>query len=222
MDDYERLRDTFLGMIIRDIPEQFWVDLRALSMITYSEAFASAFADKALLPQQKIDYLLQRRHLMMEKLLVETAGKHGISYSTTAIPENGRHHAYVFAGDVGMTQSYVQAIGSLPQPAKYRKQLANAMDLPRLDLGDEPKGALNVPHLYGVLAHNPVGKKFTLEAQKLGNIQFCVPARDCRGWAAEITIAEIFDAYPAIKEETRPKRTLPRKKSGGKGDQASG
>lgn len=220
MDAYERLRATATAKIIRDIPLAFWSDLRALAIIAYADVFAAVDADKNILPSQKIDDLLQRRHFRMEKLIVDLATRHGLSHSTSVIPENSRHHAYVFNGDVAMTQSYVQAIGSLPQPAKFRERLANSMDLPRLDLGDEPDGAFVMRNIYGLIAHNPIGRRFRVEEQKLGMIQFCLPATDCRAWAVEFTVTEILDAYPAAPKKEAPRRSMPWKKP--KDDEGTG
>ena len=212
MDAYERLRATAAAMIVRDIPAQFWRDLRALAVIGYADVFAEVSADKNVLPDQKIDDLLQRRHFRMEKLIIELAMKHGLSHSMSLIVQNNRRHAYVFKGGVAMTQSYVQAIGEMPQPAKFREKLAHSMGLPRLDLGDEPDGAFVMPKIYGLIAHNPVGRRFNSEEQKLGMIQLCLPSGDCKAWAAELTVAEILDTYPVAPKTDVPKRSLPWKK----------
>jgi hypothetical protein len=111
-----------------------------------------------------------------------------------------------------MTQSYVQMIGNMPQPAKFREKLANSMDLPRLDLGDEPSGAFVMRNLYGLIAHNPIGRRFRSEEQRLGMMQFCLPSADCKAWAVEFTITEILEAYPAIPKRDAPSRSLPWKK----------
>lgn len=214
MNAYERLRATATSMIIQSIPAQFWTDLRALALIGYADVFADVAADKNVLPDQKIDDLLQRRHFRMEKLIIDLAIRHGLSNSMSLIVQNNRRHAYVFKDGVAMTQSYVQAIGEMPQPAKFRERLANSMGLPRLDLGDEPAGAFVMPNLYGLIAHNPVGRRFNAEEQRLGIIQFCLPSGDCKAWAAELTVAEILDAYPVAPKRGVPKRSLPWKKPG--------
>ncbi|WP_240956936.1 hypothetical protein [Pseudopontixanthobacter vadosimaris] len=216
MDAYERLKATALTMIVRDVPASFWSELRSLAMIAY----ADVDADQNVLPDQKIDLLLQRRHFQMEKLIVDLAIKHGLSHTMSLIVQNNRRHAYIRNGDVAMTQSYVQAIGMLPQPAKFRERLANSMELPRLDLGDEPEGTFVMPTLYGLIAHNPIGRRFRLEEQKLGMIQFCLPASDCKAWAAEFTVTEILEAYPAAPKKDVPKRSMPWKKP--KDGEASG
>jgi hypothetical protein len=212
MDAYERLRATAKPMIVRDIPMAFWSDLRPLAVIAYADTFAEVDADRNVLPDQKIDDLLQRRHFRMEKLIVDLAVRHGLSHSMSLIVQNNRRHAYVFNGDVAMTQSYVQAIGMMPQPAKFRERLASSMELPRLDLGDEPDGAFLMRTLYGLIAHNPIGRRFRADEQKLGMVQFCLPAADCRAWAVEFTVAEILDAYPAAPKKDVPKRSMPWKK----------
>ncbi|QGM46509.1 hypothetical protein [Methylocystis heyeri] len=212
MDAYGRLRASALSMIVRDVAAAFWPELRALSMVTYADAFAEVAADKGTLEDQKIDDLLQRRHFKMERLIVDLAKKHGLAHTLSVIVQNNRRHAYVYTGDVGMTQSYVKSIGSMPQPARFRERFANAMSIPRLDLGDEPDGAFIMRNLYGVIAHNPIGRRFNETEQKLGMIQFCVPAIDCKAWGVELTLSEIIDSYPAAAERETPKRSLPWKK----------
>jgi hypothetical protein len=217
MDAYEEIRSLAKAKIARDIPAEFWSDLRSLAIITYADTFAAVDTDQNILPDQKIDDLLQRRHFRMEKLLVDLAARHKLSHSRNLIVQNNRRHAYVFKGDVAMTQSYVQAIGSMPQPAKFRDDLASAMGLPRLDLGDEPEGAFVIRSLYGLIAHNPVGRRFDRESQKLGMIQYCLPSKDCKVWATELTITEILSGYPAVPKKAMPRRAMPWKKLGEEG-----
>lgn len=203
MDAYERLKATAATTIIRDIPSGYWEELRARGLNVYADTFAEVEADPNVHPDQKIDDLLQRRHFRMENLLVQLAVRHGLLHSMNLIVQNNRRHAYVYCGDVGMTQSYVQAIGDMPHPAKFREKLANSMGFPRLDLGDEPPGAFVMRNLYGLIAHNPVGRRFDQSEQRLGMMQFCLPSNDCKSWALEFTISEILGAYPsAVKQDT--------------------
>ncbi len=220
MNAHEQLRDTTLSMIVRDTSAEFWNELRSRSIIVYANTFADVENNDGVLPDQKIDFLLQTRHFQMENLLIDLAKRHGLSHSLSLIVQNNRRHAYVFNGDVSMTQSYVQAIGNLPQPAKFREKLASTMKLPRLDLGDEPEGAFILRQLYGLIAHNPIGRRFQKEEQKLGMIQFCLPSSDCKAWALEFTIAEIADAYPTVISKITMTRSLSWKKS--KDDKGAG
>jgi hypothetical protein len=213
MDSETRLRATAMSMIVRDTPQGFWTDLRPRAQNIYADTFAEVKTDAQVHPDQKIDDLLQRRHFRMEKLLIDLAQAHGLSSSMSLIIQNDRHHAYVFKGDVAMTQSYVQRIGELPHPARFRERLASSMKLPRLDLGDEPDGAFIIRNLYGLIAHNPIGRRFREEEQRLGMIQFCLPAEDCKAWAAELTIAEIVAAYPAEPKRSEPRRSPTWKRS---------
>ncbi len=216
MDAYQRLRESSLAMIRTNTPQQYWEDLRARTRVVYVDSYAAVEADRNILAGQKIDYLLQSRHFKMEKLIVDLADHHGLSHTLNLIVQNNRRHAYVFDGDVAMTQSYVQTIGAMPQPAKFREQLANSMRLPRLDLGDEPDGAFVLPKLYGLIAHNPIGRHFREEDQKLGMIQFCLPTEDCKRWAIEFAIEEIVTSYNTETKRETPKRALRWKNQDGK------
>jgi len=218
MDTYQELYNQTLEILVSDTPTEFWDDLSSIGKNIYADAYAEVKNDSSVILEQKIDYLLQRRHFRMEKLLVDLAVRYNLSHSMSLISQNNRRHALVYNGDVSMTQSYVQAIGDLPQPAKYREKLANAMTLPRLDLGDEPKNTFIMRELYGLIAHNPVGRRFQEDHQKLGMIQFCLPSKDCKKWAMELSIPEIISAYPAKTKLIIPTRSLPWKSSKDKKD----
>jgi len=184
------------------------------------DAYHEIAADAGYLAEQRKDALLQMRHFRMERLLISLAEKYGLARSPTVLAENARSIAYVTGGDVGMTQAYVADIGAMPKPARFRERFAERMALPRLDLGDEPPEVMIGKSFYGLLAHNPVGRRFREEDQKLGTMQFCLPASDCKAWAVELTIPEILMAYEAAKPAAKPDRSLPwkierRKEQGG-------
>jgi hypothetical protein len=50
-----------------------------------------------------------------------------------------------------------------------------------------------------LFAHNPVGRAFTEDHQRLGSLMFCVPSKDMRSWVAEISVLELLSFYPAKK-----------------------
>jgi hypothetical protein len=206
MSGYERLKATIVTTIVRDIPKQFWLDLRGMARQTYSDVFSQIAADPNLVPEQRIDLLRQHRHFRMENVVSVLADRHGIVKSHTLLAENSQHYVYATRGEIGMTQSYVAAIGELPKPARYWERLASANDVPRLDLGDEPPEVLIGKSYYGLIAHNPVGRHFDQDAQKLGMIQFCVPTKDGKAWAVELAIEELAAAYPVDRKEVVPER----------------
>jgi hypothetical protein len=214
---YERLRATIITTIVRDIPKLFWVDLRGMTRQAYADVFAQIQADPNIVPEQRIDRLRQDRHFRMEHVLSTLAERHGIPRSHTMLVENSQHYVYATRGDIGMTQSYVRAIGDLPKPARYWQRLAEASDIPRLDLGDEPPEVLIGKTYYGLIAHNPIGHRFDAEEQKLGMIQFCVPSGDAKAWALELALEELTAAYPVEKPDTAPERK-PKWKGRGKDD----
>lgn len=221
MDGHEHVRSTVLAALVRDVVQGFWSEALAQGRITYMDAFHEIATDTRLLPEQRKDALLQLRHFRMEHLLITLAEKYGLARSPTVLAENGRAIAYVTTGEVGMTQAYVSDIGAMPQPARFRERFAEKMGLPRLDLGDEPAEVLTGKSFYGLLAHNPVGRRFREDDQKLGMMQLCLPASDCKAWAVELTITEILQAYDAAEPAIKPDRSLPwkieRRKEEGEG-----
>ncbi|MCH8097939.1 MAG: hypothetical protein IID53_12760 [Proteobacteria bacterium] len=105
----------------------------------------------------------------------------------------------------------------MPKPARFRERhaaMSNIPKFPRLDLGDEPPEVLLGKDFYGLLAHNPVGKRFTEHEQRLGMMQFCIPVNDCSGWAVELAIEEIVSAYQVAAPAEKVDRRLPWKKRG--------
>lgn len=221
MDGHIRTRKFVLTAIVRDVPSGFWSDGLTQARLVYLDAFHEVAADSRILPEQRRDMLLQMRHFRMQHMLSSLAEKHGLARSPTVLAENARAIAYVAKGDIGMTQAYVSDIGAMPQPAKFRERFAAKMALPRLDLGDEPAEVMIGKYFYGLLAHNPVGSRFTEDDQKLGTMQFCLPAGDCKAWAVELTIPEIVQAYEAVTPIAKPDRSLPwkvvRRKEEGEG-----
>ena len=199
MDDAERLKATIVSTFIRDTPKQFWIDLRAAARQAYPECYFRVHTDPNMVHQQRIDCLRQIRHYRMEALISALADRHGMVQSSTMLAENGQHYVYVTGGDVGLTQSYVPAIGDLPKPARYFERLASMNRIPRLDLGDEPPEVLIGKSFYGLIAHNPVGRRFTEDDQKLGMLQLCVPRGDAKSWAIELAIEDLTAAYPVAK-----------------------
>lgn len=209
MDAHQRLKATALSVVVRDVPAGFWSEALTRGRLAYMDAYHQIAADTRILPEQRKDMLYQLRHFRMEHLLITLAEEYGLAKSPTVLAENGRTFAYVTTGDVGMTQAYVSEIGAMPQPARFRERFARKMDLPRLDLGDEPAEVMVGKSFYGLLAHNPVGRRFDENDQKLGMMQFCLPANDCKAWATELTITEIVQAYEAAKPADKPDRSLP-------------
>ncbi len=153
----------------------------------------------------------------MEHLLKATAEKYGVPCSPNVLERNGRYYVYATSGAVGMTQSYVQTIGAMPKPAKYLERHAALNAIPRspqLMLGDVPPEVFLGKDFFGLLTHNPVGKRFTEQDQSLGMIQFCVPVEDHSQWAAELAIEEILTAYEIEAPIAKPDRALPWKDRG--------
>lgn len=214
MSGYERLKSIIVTTIVRDVPKQFWADLRGGARQAYADVFAQIAADPNILDEQRIDRLRQDRHYRMEHLLSSLCDRHGIVKSHTLLAENSQHYVYAVSGVIGMTQSYVPTIGELPKPARYWERLASANDVPRLDLGDEPPEVLIGKSYYGLIAHNPVGKRFDANEQKLGMIQFCVPSKDGKAWAVELAMEELTAAYPEARPESGADRKPHWKKDG--------
>lgn len=219
MDYRSRLQATILSTIIRDLPHAFWQDFRARSRQVYLDEFHEVLNDQNLVPNHRLHKLVQDRQFRMENLLATVALEHSLTVTPTLVIKNNRSFVYVTNGDVGLTQSYVKTIGAMPKPARFREQHAamnNISRSPRLDLGDEPSKAILGKDFYGIITHNPVGRHFDEDCQRLGMMQFCVPFDNCSEWAAELAIEEILSAYDDAKPVHGTDRRLPWKESAGK------
>ena len=171
----------------------------------YPDKFAEVAADPACLPEQRIWKLKQDRCFRIDWELMQAAKAHGLAATSRLLPSNKWPHAFVSAGAFGLTQSYVERMGDLPQPAKFRDELAEAARCPRLPL-DDPAELYQVRDFYALFAHNPVGQEFEEERQQLGALMFCVPHRDMKSWAVEISVLELIAAYPVEKKQDKRDR----------------
>ncbi|WVX49395.1 hypothetical protein ROLI_024890 [Roseobacter fucihabitans] len=163
----------------------------------YLETFAEVSHSKTTLLEQRIHMLRQARCFRMDYELAKSAEKFGIPYTAKPLAENDWQYTYVTAGDFGVTQSYVQKMGCLPNPAKFRDTLAKTSNIPQLPLEDDAE-IFKPRNFYGLFAHNPVGAIFEEEKQKLGSIQLCVPYGCMRKFALEVSIAELLAEYPSV------------------------
>jgi len=220
----DRSRAIILAMVVRDTPKAFWEDLRARSHQTYLDVFKQIENDPLVLGEQRLDSLYQQRHFRMEHVLKTVAEGHGMVTSATLLIENNRRYVYVSSGAVGLTQAYVPAIGELPKPARFRQRHSALNQIAQervLDLGIEVPELRELKAFYGLIAHNPAGKRFSEVEQALGMIQLCIPAAGFGAWAAEFTLQEIISAYPAAPREAQPERgpTWKAAPAGGKKEQ---
>ncbi len=202
----EKQRQAILGILVRDLPRGFWEDLRASSRRAYLDAYHQILNNPNVLASQRLDMLYQDRHFYMEAMLKTLADKHGLASSETLLAENNRTYVYASIGAVGLTEVYVPAIGEVAKPARFRERYSSingAIRNPGLDLGLEPRELLEVKAFYGMIAHNPAGRKFTEDDQTLGMIQLCVPVEGCTSWAAQFSLQEIISAYEVKTESDR-------------------
>lgn len=194
-DDY---RDAVIAAFVAKFPKTFWQNADKLYRQMYLEAFWHVQNNPGVAREHKPGLLHQERFFRADTLLQRLAEDAGLASSLTAIATNTSYYCYVASGDIGLTQAYVPAIGALPKPTDYRNALAVSNPVWRLDLGDEPPEMLRAKPLYGLLAHNPVGKEFTEKRQSLGTMQICVPTPDFNSWEAEILLPEIVASYPSV------------------------
>lgn len=221
METRDELKAAIIAAITRDYPKAFWEGARDATRQAYLDVFHQVGADPNILADQRLDSLYQARHFRMEHVLMKLAERYAIPSTATLLASNNRRYVLVTKGSVAMTQAYVQTIGAMPKPARYRERHAqiNALSLqPQLDLGREPREAFLPKDFYGLLAHNPVGNRFEEQDQRLGMLQFCVPLPDCSDWATELTMEEIISSYDAPAKDTKPMREMPWKKIEKKGE----
>lgn len=199
--DDEKFRQHVIEQAVAKIPRGFLEEMNSRLPRAYAEVFSDTKLDPTTLADQKLSRLIQMRCFRIDWELHQAALAHGLAVTTKPLPENSWCYAYVAADSFGLTQSYVSKMGSLPQPAKFRENLASAANRPRLAF-DDPEEIYTFKEFYALLAHNPVGRHFDEESQKFGALQFCVPYNDMKGWALEIGVAELLSYYPITKKKS--------------------
>lgn len=207
MDPAELQRAIILSTLTRDLPRSFWEDIAIRSRQAYLDVFHQVRNDPTILDEQRLDALYQARHFRMEHLLKTVAEAHGLACSATLLVTNNRSYVYASSGAVGLTQAYVPTIGEMPKPARFRErhsELNRLVTIPGLDFGLEPRELLASKEFYGLIAHNPAGRRFTESEQALGMIQLCVPTVGCSGWAAELPVQEIIASYRVAAPSPTP------------------
>jgi hypothetical protein len=210
LDPEQAYQQHVLSLLTRDTPVGFWRGYQDRARALYQDVFSSVSSDPRLNTSQRLSKLWQERHFAMEWLLIDEAKQNGVPASDKMIIENNCVFSLVGHAGVKMTQKYVREHGSLPSPAKFRKQLAAVNAFYRqggLLLGDEPDDLYLPPEINGIVLHSPVGPRFIEEHQALGAIGFYVPYKDFRGWAVQLTFIEILGAYEALA--TREDRVRP-------------
>lgn len=205
--DESELRNHLIAQTTINVPKSFLIEIQDRFPRAYADLFAQAKSDQATLTEHKIAKLVQDRCFRMDWELNQAAQRHGLAATAKPLPENTWHYTYVSSGSFGLTQSYVPQLGSLPTPAKFRENLASASQMPKLPL-DEPSEIYQVKQCYALLAHNPVGQKFDDASQKLGGLQLCIPHHDMKGWALEISVAELLSHY-AMEPKRSSRTTAP-------------
>lgn len=198
--DDESLREHVLSEAVRCVPRSFFVEVHDRTRRAYSECYAEVAASRTTLREQRLSRLVQDRCFRMDWELFEAAKAHGLAVTAKELPSNKWRHAYAAVGPFGLTQAYVQRIGDLPQPARYRDELAEAARMPRLPL-DDPSEIYAPRTFYALLAHNPVGRRFDEDQQRLGSLMFCVPHSDMKSYAVAIGVPELLARYPVEKKD---------------------
>ncbi|WP_156032289.1 hypothetical protein [Parvularcula oceani] len=195
------MRDQILKNVLDSVPRAFLEGFAKRAQDAYVGVYEEVKADTRVLGPQRLFKLKSVRQHRLDFEMMEAAQAAGMVGTERPLPYNDWCHAYAVSGTFGLTQSYVPAIGEKPQSAKFRDALASAANVPRMPLDDDEE--IYKPRTYyGLLAHNPVGKRFTDEHQKLGSLNLCVPYPEMSGWAFEMNVWELIGLYPA--EQRKP------------------
>ena len=189
----------------------------------YPDLFSEVRANPRLNDSQRLSVLWQDRHFAMEWLLGDEARQNGVPASASIIPRNKCFFMLAGEGPVRLVQNSVRELGSMPRPARVRRQLAsiNAFehDL-SLDLIEEERPFRAPSEITGIILSSPVGPTFREDHQALGAIGLYVPYDDFSGWAVSLTLAEIVASYeaPAEREDNVTPKLKPNRKTEAKNE----
>jgi hypothetical protein len=202
-------RDGVLRALVAYVPSPFWLTLAARVRQTYRDCFEQALHNPQIDTNQRLDWLLQHRHFCMEKVLSTVSSDHGMPVSSSLVVANNRRYMLVGCGPMLFTQAYVATLADVPHPARFREHHSrmNAVSAnQQLRLGDQPEELLEKKDFYGIITHNPIGRRFTETDQSLSMIQFSVPEIGCSDWVAQLTFQEVIDAYGRADKKEAPRR----------------
>ena len=220
-EDSAKIREVVTKAAVANIPRGFLEEVNETFPLAYRDIFEQIRQDGTTLQQKRPWRLYQDRHFRLEWELSQAATRHGLDVTSNPLPENGYKYTYVAAGQFGLTQQYIQHVGALPKPAKYREELAKAALAPRLPL-DDPEEIYTTKEFYGLIAHTPIGRTFTHDKQKLGYIGLCVPYPNMDGWAFQLSIPELLAYYPAKAASKKRASSGPRWKRDQKDNKSKG
>ena len=182
--------------VVDSYPRGFWRDLYDRISGAYADLFLEVKNDARTLDLQRMAQLQQIRPFRIDFEMTKVAETHGISCSINEVPNNRWRHAYAVAGSLGITQSYVQAYGEFPPPARFREGLSEASRLPTLAFDND--GEFNDSYeFYGLVTHTPIGRRFDERSCMLGSAQLCVPHPGMEEWAAIVGLPELVAQYPS-------------------------
>ena len=196
MEDIDKLKQHIKDQAVKSFSKGLLQELLQRTERAYLDTYAEVAHSKTTLPEQRIHKLRQERCFRMDYELAKSAEKFDIPHTAKPLAENDWQYTYVTTGDFGVTQSYVQKMGCLPNPAKFRDVLASTANIPQLPLEDDAE-IFKPRKFYGLFAHNPIGQTFDEDKQMLGSIQLCVPYGCMKKYALEVSIAELLAEYPA-------------------------
>ena len=205
--DEQLLCDHVVSEVVAQIPRGFIEEVQERIRRAYNDEFAELVNKPTRLDEQRIFNLAQDRCFRIDWELYQAAQAYSLAATAKPISANNWHHTYVTVGSFGLTQSYVRTVGSLPQPAKFRENLAEAARCPRLPL-DAAEEIYEFKDFYALFAHSPIGQSFSEDHQRLGSLMFCVPNTNMKSWAVEIPVPELIARYPA-ETKTKTKERSP-------------
>ncbi len=180
--------------IIKDIPEPFWATIHRRCSSGYHDTYKEIEASATTLDPHRLPRLKQDRMFRTEWDLSEACKECGVHFSATEIVQNGWHYGAATSGAFVLTQSYVPNWSEMPQPARFREDLAERQKQPTLGLmGNELD--FSGFRFYGLLIHNPLGKNFTEDQQKLASMQLCIPDPKMEEWVYHKSVLELASLY---------------------------
>ncbi len=182
--------------IIRDdLSSDFLSSLSQDLAWRYVEEFEKWQAQPNLTDELRNEIFLKQRGLCAVRAMSRSASRHGIPYEFRRLSCNGQEKLLVKCGRVILIQQPILSHWAAPDPADYKRQLADLHGFVRqleLDLGDQPGRIRDWSGcVLGVILHGPAGLKFNIQHKQLGNLLLGVPDADFSGWVMRLDLHEI-------------------------------
>lgn len=187
--------DDIRAIVCNDLDREFVESLSTTIAWEYSRLYDALATDTSLPEDYKRELFARRRGEAATKAMADSATRLGVPFDFRRLECNGQEKILVKAGRVILIQETMNSLYDSPQPAEYKRQLANSHAVIRqleLDLGDQPNRITDWSgSVLGVVLHGCRGSRFNRDERSLGGLMLGVPDDRYTHWAIRVDLLDL-------------------------------